>query len=244
MPDGAAGDPDNGHGLRVPVGSLADLVERRDPMPVVSSEIAWQGLVFDVRRDRVDLGEAGVVTRDYLDHPGAVVVLPWREVEVAGDGAASGRHTEEQVLLIRQYRHSVGTRLWELPAGLLDQAGEPPWRAAARELAEEVDLVAGSWHVLADTVASPGILPEWLRIFLARDLRPVAEAERHVRDGEEADLVPLWVPFGDAVTAALTGRLHNAATVAGLLAAAAHHARGWADLRPYDAPWPEHPAYR
>ncbi|HRW18205.1 MAG TPA: NUDIX hydrolase [Dermatophilaceae bacterium] len=224
--------------LQAPIGSLADLVESHDPMPVVASEIAWHGLVFDVRRDRVDLGDAGVVTRDYLDHPGAVVVLPWREV-TGVDGS-----TEAQVLLVRQYRHAVGSWLWELPAGLLDIAGEPPWQAAARELHEEADLRAATWHVLVDDVASPGILPEWVRVFLARDLHDVPEQQRHARDGEEASLRPLWLPFDDVLTAALTGRIHNAATVAGLLAAAAHRQRDWRDLRPHDAPWPEHPAYR
>ena len=214
-------------------GSLADLVERHAPLPVVESRLVFEGLVFDVRRDRVDLGAAGVVTRDYLDHPGAVVVLPLHRFGEV-----------DHVLLIHQYRHATGTKLWELPAGLLDQPGEPSWQAAARELAEEVDLTAGSWHVLVDDVASPGILPEWIRVFLARDLRDVPPERRHVRDGEEHDLEPLWVPFDDAVTAALTGRIHNAATVAGLLAADAHRRRGWSLLRPQDTPWPEHPACR
>lgn len=223
--------------LHAPVGTLAELIECYQPKSVVASELAWQGLVFDVRRDRVDLGEAGLVTRDYLDHPGAVVILPWREVTVDGQLVA-------QVLLIRQYRHATGSYLWELPAGLLDIPGEPPWRAAARELAEEVDLAARTWHVLVDDVASPGILPEWVRVFLARDLHELPVDSRHVRDGEEHELRPMWVPFSDAVTAAITGLIHNAATVAGLLAAAEHHRRDWADLRAPDAPWPQHPAYR
>ena len=66
-------------------------------------------------------------------------------------------------------------------------------------LAEEVDLRADTWHVLVDDVASPGILPEWIRVFLARDLHDVPLAQRHTRDGEEHDLHPLWVPFADAV---------------------------------------------
>lgn len=214
-------------------GRLTDLVEQHAPLPVVESTLLFEGLVFDVRRDRVDLGAAGVVTRDYLDHPGAVVVLALHRFDDV-----------DHVLLIHQYRHATGTRLWELPAGLLDQPGEPPWQAAARELAEEVDLRADTWHVLVDDVASPGIMPEWIRVFLARELHDIPLAQRHTRDGEEHDLHPMWVPFADAVTAAISGRIHNAATVAGLLAAAEHQRRGWADLRPHDAPWPEHPAYR
>lgn len=226
--------------LGAPVGSLADLIEELDPKPVLVSELAWRGLVFDVRRDQVDLGPAGVVTRDYLDHPGAVVILPWREVLVPGGPPTP----QAQVLLIRQYRHATGHALWELPAGLLDIPGEPPWEAAARELAEEVDLRADTWHVLVDDVASPGILPEWVRVFLARDLQDIPAGQRYTRDGEEHDLHPMWVPFADAVTAAIRGQIHNAATVAGLLAAAEHHRRAWTDLRPHDTPWPQHPAFR
>ncbi|PID96424.1 MAG: ADP-ribose pyrophosphatase [Actinomycetales bacterium] len=218
--------------LAAPRGTIADLIDERDPMPVIDSEITFHGLVFDVRRDQVDLGDAGQVTREYLDHPGAVVVLAWHEF----DGVP-------HLLLVHQYRHATGTRLWELPAGLLDVPGEPPWRAAARELAEEGDLVATTWHVLSDDVASPGILPEWRRVFLARDLGDLPEDERHTREGEEHDLRPLWVPFDDAVEAVITGRLHNASTVAGILAADAHRRRHWVHLRPFDAPWPEHPAY-
>lgn len=213
-------------------GSLADLADRHDPLPVLSHDQVWSGLIFGVARDRVDLGDR-VVTRDYLTHPGAVVIVPLHQF----DGI-------DHVLLINQYRHAVGGYLWELPAGLLDVPGEPPAGAAARELAEEVDLRAGTWHVLADDVASPGILPEWVRILLARDLVDIPVSDRHQRTGEEALLTALWVPLDDAVTAALTGRIHNAATIIGLLATEAHRRRDWRDLRAADAPWPEHPAYR
>jgi ADP-ribose pyrophosphatase len=197
---------------------------------VVSSERVHHGLIWDVVRDSVDLGEGGVVRREYVDHPGAVCVLALDEAD--------------RVLLLRQYRHPVRMALWEPPAGLLDVAQEPPLEAARRELAEEADLVAGRWDVLIDWFNSPGGMNEALRCYLARDLTPVPEAERHVREAEEADMVVRWVNLDDARSAVLTGGVHNPAAVIGVLAACAARDAGWATLRPADAPWPEHPANR
>lgn len=219
--------------LDAPRGTGADLVEDWTPEPVLESTTPFEGIIFDVVRDRVDLGEGGVVTRDYVTHPGAVAVLALREL----DGA-------DHVLMIRQYRHATGAHVWELPAGLLDVDGEPPWEAAARELAEEVDLVADEWHVLADDVTSPGAFPETVRIFLARGLRDVAEEDAHERTAEELSLRPLWVPLDDAVDAALTGRISNSATLVGLLSAGLSRGRGWSTLRSHDAPWPAREAQR
>jgi ADP-ribose pyrophosphatase len=211
----------------------ADLVDRLAQLPVLDSEVVFEGMVWDVRRDTVDLGEAGTVTREYVDHPGAVVIVALREV---GDHA--------QVLLIQQYRHPVGMFEWELPAGLLDVAGEPPWLGAARELHEEADLSAGLWHVLIDYFGSPGGISEALRVFLARDLTSVKDGDRFLREGEEHGMPVCWVDLDEAHEAVLQGRLHNPSAVVGILTAHAARARDWATLRPPDAPWPEHPAYR
>ena len=205
-------------------------LDERSPARVTTSETVFTGRVWDVVRETVDLGRAGPVVREYQRHPGAVGVL-------ALD--AGGR-----VLLLRQYRHPVGSFLWELPAGLLDVPGEPPAVAASRELAEEGDLRAGTWHVLLDWFNSPGGSDEAFRLFLARDLQAVPEAERHVREEEEAAMVPLWVSLDDAHEAVLAGRLHNPSAVTGILAAHAARAAGWRSLRPADAPWPQHRAYR
>jgi ADP-ribose pyrophosphatase len=213
--------------IGAPRGSGADIVEDWTSEPVLESSSVFEGLIFGVRRDRVDLGAGGVVTRDFIEHPGAVAVLALRET----DGV-------DEVLLIRQYRHASGGHVWELPAGLLDVAGEEPWLAAARELAEEVDLVADEWQVLADDVTSPGAFAETVRVFLARGLRDVPDGEAHTRTAEELTLRPLWVPLDDAVDAALAGRISNTATIIGLLSAQLSRQRGWASLRPKDARWP------
>jgi 8-oxo-dGTP pyrophosphatase MutT (NUDIX family) len=219
--------------LDAPVVRGADLADRLERRPVLDTEVVFEGVVWDVRRDTVDLGEAGEVRREYVDHPGAVAIVALREVE-GGD----------QVLLIQQYRHPVGAFDWELPAGLLDVAGEQPWLCAARELHEEADLLAGRWHVLIDYYGSPGGISEALRTFLARDLVDVHHDERFTREGEEHGMPVGWVDLDDAHEAVLAGRLHNPSAVVGILTAHAARARDWATLRPHDAPWPEHPAYR
>jgi len=197
---------------------------------VTQRETVHHGLIWDVVRDTVDLGEAGVVRREYVDHPGAVCVLALDE--------------EERILLLRQYRHPVQMALWEPPAGLLDVRGEPPLGAARRELAEEADLVAERWDVLVDWFNSPGGMNEALRCFLARDLRAVPEHARHMRTAEEVDMPLRWVSLDEARDAVLAGRLHNPAAVIGVLAACAARESGWTTLRPADSPWPEHPGYR
>lgn len=209
---------------------LADRLERR---PVLSTEVAFQGMVWDVRRDTVDLGEAGTVRREYVDHPGAVAVLALRKL-----------NDRDQVLLIQQYRHPVGAFEWELPAGLLDVAGESPWLGAARELHEEADLSAGLWHVLLDYFGSPGGLSEALRVFLAREVTDVSSDSRFTRQGEEHGMPVCWVDLDEAHEAVLRGQLHNPSAVIGILGAHAARALDWSTLRPHDAPWPEHPAYR
>ena len=208
--------------------------DRFVPAPVTATETVHSGRVWDVVRDTVDLSAAGLgtgqVVREYQRHPGAVGVLALDD--------------EGRVLLLSQYRHPVGHVLHELPAGLLDVPGEDPAAAAARELAEEADLRAGTWHVLLDWYFSPGGSDEAFRLFLARDLSPVPEDERHVRSEEEAGMVATWLPLEEARDAVLAGALHNPGTVTGLLAGWAAREAGWATLRPADAPWPSHRAYR
>ena len=206
------------------------------PRRLLSSSKVYEGriridLVATVSDDAFELGEdTGTLVRDYIDHPGAVAVLPM--------------NVDGEILLLKQYRHPVGMDLWEIPAGLLDVAGEDFVVGAARELAEEADLTAATWNVLADFFNSPGSSSEAIRIYLARGLGDVPEAERHVRTDEEAEIELVWVTLDEAVSAVLEGRLHNPSAVVGILAAAAARADGFRNLRPADAPWPAHPSQR
>ncbi len=202
MPDSSTSSGE-AHGVGTEyVGPLAD--ESLDPA-IVSSDLAFHGRVWDIRRDVFDYN-GHEITRDYVDHPGAVAIL-----------AVDDR---ERVLLIQQYRHPVRLREWELPAGLRDIAGEDPLVAAQRELGEEVDLVASQWSELLTFNTSPGGSNETIIIYLARGL--VATETAFDRHEEEADIVVRWVPLADAVAGVLAGDLRNSILAIAVLAA---HAR-------------------
>jgi 8-oxo-dGTP pyrophosphatase MutT (NUDIX family) len=153
-----------------------------------------------------------IVDRDGAEH-GRAVVQP--------NGAVGVLAIDEQdrLLLVEQYRHPVGRRLLEIPAGTLDVAGEGALDAAVRELAEEADLVATDWDPLLALLATPGYSTEHWEIFRATGLRPVPEADRTEREAEEADMVQWWLPFDEAVDAVLAGRISDSMTVSAILAA-------------------------
>ena len=204
---------------------VQEIADQPSPHEVTASEVVWSGRIVDMIKDHVIVVEGqDPVVREYTRHPGAVAVVVLR-------GESGG----EEILLERQYRHPVKAELWEIPAGLLDIPGEDPRLAAERELAEEADLVADRWDVLVDYFTSPGGSTEPLRIFLARELRDADEPFE--REDEEATMEYAWVNLDDALTMVLDGRLHNPSAVIGVLATHAARARGWAGLRPADAPW-------
>jgi 8-oxo-dGTP pyrophosphatase MutT (NUDIX family) len=189
--------------------------------------------IFTVVTEQVTMPGGETLARDYLEHIGAVGA-----VALDFSAGPAGR-----VMLVRQYRHPVRRPLWELPAGLLDVAGEAAVSTAARELWEEADLRAARWDVLVDLLPTPGCSNEAIRLFLARDVTEVPSHERHTRVAEEQELTAEWVPLDTAADWALAGEIENAACVAGVLAAARARDSGWASLRPADAPWPARPGY-
>lgn len=153
-------------------------------------ETAWHGRLFDVVVERW-----GETEREIVEHPGSVAI-----VAVDRDG---------RVVLARQLREAARARLYELPAGVLDE-GEEPEEAARRELAEETGLRGGRWRELRRIHPSPGFLREPVTLFLAEDLD---EGERDLDDGEELELVR----FTRAELEAELPRLEDAKTLAGLL---------------------------
>jgi 8-oxo-dGDP phosphatase len=189
-----------------------------DAYQVLSRQEAFRGAIFSVYSDEVAMPGGGSARRDWTRNLGAVAV-------VALDDAG-------WVTLIRQYRHPVARYLWEIPAGLADVAGESGVDNARRELAEEADLVAGQWHLLVDVHTSPGFSNELVRVFLARELTPVAQSERHVRHHEEADLTVASIDLDEAVAMVFRGEITNGPTMAGILATARARQEGWAPLRP------------
>ena len=195
--------------------------------PVTATETPFTGRVTGVRTDTVTMPDGSSARRDYQTHPGSVAVLPLDD-----DG---------RVLLVRQYRHPVRHKLWELPAGILDVPGEHPLRAAQRELYEEAHTKADDWRVLADIYSTPGGSDEAIRIFLARGLAE-SDQERYVPGEEEAAFEYARVPVADLVRGVISGELHNSCLTVGVLALHAALAGDGPDaLRAADAPWPARP---
>lgn len=188
-----------------------------------SSETLYTGKIFALRSDRVRMPGGKVVTREIVEHFGAVAV-----VAMDDDG---------NIPMVYQYRHAFGRRLWELPAGLLDVDGEAAHLTAARELMEEAGLEAKEWTVLVDLDSTPGFSDESVRVYLATGLTQVDRPDAH---DEEADMTLEWFPLADAAHEVLSGKVVNGIAVAGILAA---HAvtTGFARPRPVDSPWQDKP---
>lgn len=195
----------------------------RHEFTVAGSRVVHLGRVVGLRVDDVVMPGGETATREVVEHLGAVAILA---LDAEGD-----------VTMVHQYRHPLGHRLWELPAGLIDHAGEEPVEAAKRELVEEAGLAAEDWSTLVDVAASPGFTDEVVRVFLACDL---SDVDREVLGEEEADLVVKKFPLAEAVSMALSGELVNGATVSGVLAAYTV-VTGAARTRPADAPWRDRP---
>ncbi|SDI29408.1 ADP-ribose pyrophosphatase [Actinokineospora alba] len=194
----------------------------RHEFSVASTRDIHIGRILALRIDEVRMPGGNTASREVVEHLGAVAV-----VALDDDGT---------LVLVDQYRHPVGRRLWELPAGLID-AGEDPLVAAKRELVEEVGVVASDWSVLVDMAVSPGFTDEAIRVYLATGLSTV---DHEVLGDEEADMVADRVPLEQAVRMVLSGEIVNAAAVGGVLAAFAVDS-GAAAPRVPDAPWTDEP---
>ena len=188
-----------------------------------SSETLYTGKIFALRRDQVQMPGGNEVTREVVEHFGAVAVVAMDD--------------DDNILMVYQYRHPLGRRLWELPAGLLDVHGEAPHLTAARELQEEAGLEAGDWRVLVDLDSTPGFSDESVRVFLATELSQVDRPEAH---DEEADMKLQWFSLEDAAQQALSGEIVNSIAVAGIMAA---HVvtREFMHTRPVGSPWKDKP---
>lgn len=206
--------------------SLADPHHGHPPhdFAVESSETLYEGAIFALRRDAVRMPGGRVAGREKVEHFGAVAIAALDE--------------DDRLVMIYQYRPALGRRIWEMPAGLLDDPSEDPVVAARRELVEEVGIEADEWSTLVDIVGCPGFADESVRVFLARGLRSVERPASG--DDEEADLVIRRIPLDDLVTGAMSGALVNGPCVAGVFAAAAVR-DGRCAARPVDAEWLDRP---
>ena len=186
---------------------MAVLTDPEEQWPVHEVERIWDGKApFSVRRDSLSRPDHpdDRFGRLVLEHPGAVVVLAVDD--------------EQRALVLHQYRHPIGRRMLELPAGLLDVPGEDPLVAAQRELREEALLLADRWEHLLTTYPSPGLSSERLDIYLAEGLRPAPDRGDFVPHHEEADMTTEWVPVVELVEAFLARRITNGPTGTAVLA--------------------------
>jgi len=172
-----------------------DLTEQR-----VSGERVLDGLIIKVDRDTVTLPDGNTSMREIVRHPGAAAVVPVLD---------SGK-----VVMVRQYRYSIGEATLEIPAGKLDD-GEEVLTCAHRELKEETGFDAGEMVKLLPFVSSPGFTDEVIHIYLARGLRP-GEA-----GGDDDEFIETEeVALDTLIDMILAGRIGDGKTVAGILAAA------------------------
>ncbi len=161
------------------------------------SEQVYRGHFLDVRRDHVQLPDAGTATREYILHPGAVMVVP-----LLDDG---------RVVMERQWRYPLARAMLEFPAGKLEP-GEPPLTCGIRELAEETGYRATEWARAAITHNAIAYSNEGIEIWFARGL---ALGQRQLDAGEFLDVV-ITTPEELEILAG-QGELTDAKTLIGLM---------------------------
>lgn len=182
------------------------LADSAQSWPVASTSREYDSDFVSLRVDSVEGPDGSSFERAVVEHQGAVGILALDD-----DG---------RVLVLSQYRHAVGRRLLEIPAGVRDVPDEAPVLAAARELAEEASLQASDWRILLELYPSPGVSDEHWVIYLARGLR-AAEDSDYAPVHEEADMSAVWVPLDEAVRSVFDRRLCDCMAAAALLAAQA-----------------------
>jgi ADP-ribose pyrophosphatase len=183
------------------------LGDRDESWPVASStQIHADSWIVGLRSDQVthpDDPDGTTFRRLVLEHPGAAMVLALDE--------------DDRVFCLSQYRHPAQRRFVEIPAGVLDVAGEDPLEVAKRELREEAELQAAEWTPLLSVWASPGISAERHHMYLARGLSPADRGDFELHH-EEADMETFWVPYADLRAAVLDGRCADAPVALAVLA--------------------------
>lgn len=168
------------------------------PYELLNREMLYRGRIFELSKDQVRYQSGATVQIDVIHHRGGAGVVPITD--------------NNEVVLVRQYRHPVGEYLLELPAGKLDD-GDSPEQAARRELAEEAGFHSDDLRLITTAFPAPGYCGEKLYIFLARALKPV---ERRPDFDEEIEVV--YLPFDQACEMVSSGEINDAKTIIGLLA--------------------------
>jgi ADP-ribose pyrophosphatase len=164
---------------------------------VVASRTVYEGRLFNVELDEIELANGVRAHRETLRHPGAVAIVP-----VLDDG---------RLALVTQYRHAAGRRLLEIPAGTLER-GEDPLAAVDRELREEIGMRPGRIEPMGGLYVAPGYTTEYIHLFVCTELASAS------LDGDEDEDIEVEVRSLDEALAAVdSGEIADAKSVVGLL---------------------------
>ncbi len=163
----------------------------------MSNKLIHKGNLIELHKEKVTFPDGGHTYFDIVKHPGGAVI--------------AAINSDNEICLLKQWRHAVGEFIWELPAGCLEP-GEPPLLTAQRELEEEAAVTAKEWRDLGRLIPSPGFSNEVLCLFEARDLSP---GQLNLDDAEQ--LEAHWLPLEQVQTMAKTGEINDAKTLATLL---------------------------
>ena len=162
----------------------------------LTTRLVYDGRLLKVREDTVRLPDGATARREYVQHPGAVMIVPLLD--------------DDTVLLERQFRYAPRRHFFELPAGRIE-SGEDPLRTAQRELVEECGYQAAEWRHLASLDASIGYSDERIELYLARNLSYVGAA---LDQGEFLEVSA--VKLDEALEWVRSGRITDVKTAVGL----------------------------
>ena len=164
-------------------------------------QMIYRGRLITLSTEKAQLPNGHSLDLEIVRHPGGAVVV--------------AINNNDQVCLLRQYRHAVNeSRLWELPAGCIDTHDPTPLVTAQRELKEEAGVSAENWTELGRALPSPGFCDEVLHLFLARGL---SDVDKQQQDDEIIEIH--WLPLKQAVEMAASGEICDAKSVMGLFRA-------------------------
>ena len=159
----------------------------------------YRGKVIDVHIEAVTLPNGRDCELEIVAHPGGAACVAVNE--------------QNQLCLIRQFRHVAGGFIWELPGGKIED-DEPPLETARRELREEAGVVAGRWRELGSMLSSPGVFDEVIHLYMATQLQWVGPAH------EQHELIEIhWLPVDEALTLLMRTEIRDAKTIAGIVLA-------------------------
>lgn len=165
----------------------------------LEAELAYEGIIVSVRRDKAKLQNGKIVDREVVEHPGGVAIFAIDE--------------QERVIMVRQFRYPMGETLLELPAGKLE-AGEDPKSCALRELEEETGICPETLHAMGCAYSSPGIFAEKIHLFFAQKLQ-----EGVAHPDEDEFLEVLRVPLQELLNMIAKNQISDAKTMVGTMKA-------------------------